>query len=261
MEDLGVLSHDSMAGRLVGTEGSAKARRYLLRRLDDLGIATDSQSFSAGRSATGVNLIARIAGTSPGGGAIVLSAHYDHLGVRDGVIFNGADDNASGIAGLLAIAETLVHSPLQHDVILAFFDAEERGLLGAKAWVDALSDPTESVTLNLNLDMVSRSERVLWVVGGHQNPDLLGMVRTVEPAGGMELRFGHDSPEWTGSDNWVQASDHGPFYQAGVPFLYFGVDDHPDYHKPTDFSDRVDPAWYAAAIETIRRVMLAADAR
>lgn len=261
MRDLSVLAHDSMAGRLVGTEGSAKARRYLLRRLEDMGVPADSQSFAARGGATGVNVIGRISGTAPEGGAIVLSAHYDHLGVRGGEIFNGADDNASGTAGLLALAATLVEAPLRHDVVLAFLDAEESGLRGAKAFVGALESPTEAVALNLNLDMVSRSDRVLWVVGTHQNPDLRPMVEAVEPAVGVELQFGHDTPDLSGSDNWVLSSDHGPFHQAGVKFLYFGVDDHPDYHKSTDFSDRIDPVWFSGAVETIRRVMLAADRR
>jgi Zn-dependent M28 family amino/carboxypeptidase len=261
MQDLQSLSHDSMGGRRVGTEGNARARRYLIHRLEEMGVAADSQSFSAGSRTIGVNLIARIRGTEPANRAIVLSAHFDHLGTRNGEVFNGADDNASGVSGLLAIASTFMDTPLRHDVILAFFDAEEGGLMGSRAWIDELDDPVGSVALVLNLDMVSRSDRVLWVVGTHQNPDLRVMVEGVAPAPGVELRFGHDSPEWTGSDNWVGSSDHAAFHRAGVPFLYFGVEDHPDYHRPTDHSDRVDPAWYAAAIETIRRVLLAADAR
>jgi Zn-dependent M28 family amino/carboxypeptidase len=134
-------------------------------------------------------------------------------------------------------------------------------LAGARAWVGALVDPADSVALMINLDMVSRSERVLWVVGTYQHPELLPIVEGVESASGVELRFGHDSPEWAGPDNWVQASDHGPFHQAGVPFLYFGVEDHPDYHRPTDSADHVNPEWFAAEVETIRRVLLAVDLR
>jgi len=265
MQDLRTLAADSMGGRLVGSEGAAAARRHIVGRLGELGVQVDSQSFPVLRGddqLRGVNLAALLPGT--GGvedGVLLITAHYDHLGTRDGEVFNGADDNASGTAALLAIAEALRERPLSHTAVLVFFDAEEGGLRGARAFVEQAGEHLrQEVALNLNLDMVSRSERDLWVAGTWQNPALKPVVESVEPAEGVRLRFGHDSPMWEGSDNWSNASDHGPFNRAGVPFLYFGVEDHPDYHRATDTADRVDASWYRASVETILRVTRALDA-
>jgi len=266
MRDLQVLADDSMGGRLVGTEGSRSARRYLVARLEALGVRVDSQTFTferGGESIEGVNVAAILDPAEsyelPG---FVITAHYDHLGTRDGEIYNGADDNASGSAALLAFAEALRDRPLRRRVLLLFLDAEEGGLRGARAVVERAGEElTRDAVLNLNLDMVSRSEEELWVAGTYQNPALRPVVEGVEAASGVTLLFGHDAPEWEGSDNWSGASDHAPFDRAGLPFLYFGVEDHPDYHRPTDTADRVDPTWFRASVETILRVTRALDAR
>lgn len=268
IRDLRALAHDSMQGRLVGSDGSRAARAYIVARLTELRVEVDSQAFEfdrGGAVVTGVNVGATIPGTSGAAGedAIVLTAHYDHLGVRDGDVYNGADDNASGTSALLAIAEAIRDRPLRREVKLVFLDAEEGGLNGARAFVNAVSalvNIGEAIALNVNLDMVSRSESELWVAGTYQNPALRPVVEAVSPAAGVVLRFGHDGPEWTGSDNWSGASDHAAFDRADLPFLYFGVEDHPDYHRPTDDAERVDPAWYRASVETILRVVRALDA-
>jgi len=264
MRDLSVLAHDSMAGRMVGSQGSDASRRWIVGRLVDLGVPVDSQVFEVerrGEVRRGVNVYALLPGSTRDARApFVMSAHYDHVGVRDGEIYNGADDNASGTAALLAFAEALTRRPLERPAVLAFFDAEEGGLSGARAFVESAGARIrEEVALNVNLDMVSRSEEELWVAGTYQNPALRPVVEAVEPAEGVVLRFGHDGPAWTGSDNWSAASDHAPFDRAGVPFLYFGVEDHPDYHRPTDDVDRVDSAWFRSSVETILRVARALD--
>ncbi len=264
MRDLSVLAHDSMAGRLVGSEGARAARGWIVQRLRDMEVAVDSQVFEVERSGEprrGVNVYALLPGADPEAGVpFVISAHYDHVGVRDGRIYNGADDNASGAAALLAFADALTARPLRRPVVLAFFDAEEGGLSGARAFVESAGERIEQeVALNLNLDMVSRSDEELWVAGTYQNPAFRPVVEAVDAAEGVTLRFGHDGPEWTGSDNWSGASDHAPFDRAGVPFLYFGVEDHPDYHRPTDDVERVNPDWFRASVETILRVTRALD--
>ena len=115
LEDVRILSADDMEGRLVGTRGSARARAYLVQRLGEIGVkaATDDayeQTFvftSEGEAHEGVNLLGRLDGTSRSRKTLLVMAHYDHLGVIDGQIYNGADDNASGVATLLAVAEAL----------------------------------------------------------------------------------------------------------------------------------------------------------
>lgn len=262
MRDMSVLAHDSMQGRRVGTPESALARGWIMSRLRGMGLSPREQSFEAREGSEGVNVIAEIPGRGGAVGRIVLTAHYDHLGVRGGEVFNGADDNASGTAGVLAIASVLAHAPLEHDLTIILFDAEEGGLRGARAYVESLqaSGELSQLALNLNLDMVSRSEESLWVTGTHQNPSLRPLVESISPVSGVVLRFGHDTDDLPPADNWVSASDHGPFHAAGVPFLYFGVEDHPDYHGSGDDVEKVDPVWYSGAIETILRSLRALDA-
>ena len=108
--------------------------------------------------------------------------------------------------------------------------------------------------------MVARPEDGhLWVTGTHQNPNLKPMLAPIAPVDGISFAFGKDTPQDLGPDNWVEASDHAAFHAQGVPFLYFGVDYHPDYHAPTDDFERVTPAAFIAATELTVRGFRALD--
>lgn len=241
--DVRILSADDMAGRGSGTPGSARARAYLVERLKAIGVepayAAFEQPFQArardGSSYAGANLVARIRGTGKSDRVLVIGAHYDHLGTQGGQIYNGADDNASGVAALLAIAQAFMREKPQHDVIFALWDAEERGSPGAIAFLDSPPVPLSRVVMNLNLDMLSRSDKnELWVAGASHYPFLRARLEGLAAKAPVTLKLGHDAPPWQGSDDWTAGSDHREFHKRGVPFAYFGVEDHPDYHKPTD---------------------------
>lgn len=260
--DLSILAADDMEGRGAGTPGGERARAYIVSRFEAIGIAAPPmgrfQPFSAeGRSHEGrkvfdgVNILGLIPGTRVGNRYIVVTAHYDHVGMYGGQIYNGADDNASGVATMLALAEYLKANPPEHSVLFVAFDGEERGLLGAKHFVEAPPFPLESIALNLNFDMTARAETdgYLWVTGTYQHPTLRPLLEGIGPIGSVSLAFGKDTPQDTGSDNWVSASDHGAFHAAGVPFLYLGVEFHPDYHKPSDDVDRITPAVFQNATD------------
>lgn len=279
--DLSVLAHDSMEGRRVGTPGNARARAFLVERLREIGVEPLGPGAAGGSPVAetrgygvefpavigqdnapvqGVNLVGRIAGTAGGGPLIVLGAHYDHLGVREGEIFNGADDNASGTSGVLALAEHLVANRPLHTVVVVLFDGEEGGLRGARAFVGNPPLPLAEVGLMVNLDMVGRNDAgELYAVGTHHRPGLVPLVEGVAAEAPVTLLMGHDRPDLPPGDDWTNASDHGPFHQAGVPFLYFGVEDHPDYHQPTDTVEGIQPAFHAAAVETVLRILDGAD--
>jgi hypothetical protein len=132
LEDVRILSADDMEGRLVGSPGGAKARTYILGRLNEIGLApalgaSFEHTFQFQRQAdtlSGVNLLAMIPGTGGSNRALIVMAHYDHVGVRNGEIFNGADDNASGVAALLQIATSMKTRAPLHDVIFAIVDGE-----------------------------------------------------------------------------------------------------------------------------------------
>lgn len=266
----GALAHDSMEGRRTGTEGASRARRLLLPRFEGAGLepvggSQWTHAFSyVGRVDTdaqeGINLLGMVRGTQFPDRYLVVTAHYDHLGIRGDDIFNGADDNASGTAALIVLAEWIARNPLRHSVIFAALDAEEVGLRGARAFVQAPPVPIEAVKMNLNLDMVSRSEPgELYAAGTWHSPFLVPLVEEAARASRIRLLMGHDRPGLPPGDDWTMSSDHGPFHQVGIPFLYFGNEDHPGYHNPTDTHENITPAFFIEAVETILDVILLID--
>lgn len=262
LEDVRILSADDMQGRDTGSAGGERARAYIVARLEAIGVQAPPfgrlQPFEASgrtregvKTFSGVNIVGLIPGRRVSDRYIVVTAHYDHVGVNDGQIFHGADDNASGVATLLELAARLKAQPPEHSVLIVALDGEERGLLGAREFVKAPPVPLASISLNLNFDMTARAETDghLWVTGAYQHPNLRPVLEAVGPNGAVSFAFGKDTPQDTGENNWVEASDHGAFHAAGVPFLYMGVDYHPDYHRPSDTFERITPSVFASATE------------
>ena len=269
LADLRVLAHDSMEGRRSGTPGAERARRFLTRALEERGIpALDGmrvQPFEfSGRRDTlrvqGANLLGVVPGTVHPDRYLVVTAHYDHVGVRDGEVYNGADDNASGTAALLALATWFRRNPARHSLLFVAFDAEEMGLQGSRAFVEDPPVPLERIVMNVNLDMVGRGEKgELYVVGTHPRPFLTPLVEETARASRVRLLRGHEGPGVPAGDDWTLQSDHGSFHAAGIPFLYFGVEDHPGYHHPSDDPEHIPGAFYLEAVETVLDFLLLAD--
>ncbi len=271
MEDVRILAADDMQGRLVGSEGGAKARAYLLGRLAEIGLAPalggglehPFRTTRGGAPVTGVNLLGVISGTGGSDRALVLMAHYDHVGVRDGQIYNGADDNASGVAAVLAITASLKQQAPLHDVIVALVDGEEGGLSGVRALVDdpAFKPLLDRTVLAVNLDMVSRSDKnELYTAGGFRFPALKPYLQDVAAAAPVTLKLGHDDPAM-GKDDWTSQSDHMAFHQIGKPWVYFGVEDHPDYHQPTDDFAAIPEDFFRRSARTVELAVRTFDRR
>jgi len=262
LRDVRVLSADSMEGRKVGTRGGARARAYLLAQLRQIGVEPIGAgyaypfAFVGRRDSTtynGVNLVGRITGTRYPDRYIVVSAHYDHVGVGRPVngdsIYNGADDNASGTAALLEMARWFrAHRPAT-SMVFALLDAEESGLQGARAFVATPPVPLGSIVLDVNMDMVSHSEKgELYAAGAAQYPFLKPYLDSVAARAPIKLLLGHDRPVPTAEDDWTFQSDQGAFHAAKIPFVYFGVEDHPDYHKPSDSFESITPRLFVGAV-------------
>lgn len=256
-----VLSADSLEGRRAGTPGSRKAQRYITSVFDALGLDTLGRGYAHPFSvkaqwndgqSEGVNLVGYVPGQTDGGPCIVVTAHYDHLGTQNGTVYNGADDNASGTAGLLAAAAHFRATPPVHCMVFAALDAEEQGLQGAHAFVADPPLPVERMALNVNLDMIGRNaQNELYVAGTTPYPFLKPYLQQVADTAAVTLKFGHDgNPDVPGQD-WTFSSDHGAFHRAGIPFVYFGVEDHADYHKSTDDYAFIQPVFFAHAVETL----------
>lgn len=267
MRDVRALAADSMEGREIGRPGGEKARRYVAGRIRGLGldsIGSAAKAFDAGRRGDtvvkGANLVALVRGAVDTATYIVVSAHYDHVGVRRGQVYNGADDNASGVAGLLAVAAHFRRHRPRHSVLLAWFDGEERGLAGSDAFLRQPVVPREAMAVNVNLDMVGRNEQGrLFAVGPLKRPELARYVREAACRTPVTLMLGHDKG-WSAGEDWTNQSDHGAFDQLGIPFIYLGVEDHADYHRPTDDAERLQPAFFTGAVQAAIALVEALDA-
>lgn len=259
IEDIKYLSSDQLKGRETGTTENIEAKEFVINRFRESGILPFKNNFEqyfafenrAKERTVGVNVIGSIEGKTTPNKYIVVTAHYDHVGVRNGEIYNGADDNASGTAALFAIAEHFRKNKPNHSIIFAAFDAEEKGLQGARYFVDNLPVKQEEILLNINMDMVSRNDKnELYAVGTFHYPNLKPYLETVQKTAPVKLLLGHDDPK-LGRDDWTFQSDHGAFHRQKIPFIYFGVEDHKDYHKPTDDFENIQPKFYVNAVETI----------
>ena len=269
MATVTLLADPKFEGRAVGTPGGIAARGVIAEKFRLLGLERIGVGYlvpftfarkSAADQVEGVNVIGLCPGKDPKLPVFVVSAHYDHLGIRDGVIYPGADDNASGVAVLLELAAYCRKNPFRRSIVFAAFDAEEGGLNGARAFVASPPIAKDRIALNVNLDMVSRSDkREIYVAGTYHTPTLKAPLQRVARTARVKVRFGHDRPG-TGSDDWTSQSDHAAFHAAKIPFVYFGVEDHADYHKPTDTADKIDRGFFVDAAETILDAVLQLDA-
>jgi hypothetical protein len=171
---------------------------------------------------------------------IILSAHFDHLGQRDGALYPGADDNASGVAMLLEVAEYFALSEQKPRRTLAFisFDQEETGLRGSTYFAAHPPLPFRKLKAFLTADMLGRSmanvmDEYLFVLGSEHSTRLRKLVEEVSPP--QALQVGR-----LGADLVGTRSDYGPFRDRDVPFLFFSTGQHPDYHSPRDLPERID---------------------
>ncbi len=265
LEDVRVLSADDMEGRLAGSPGGLKARAYVRARMEAIGLDSIMTMpvpiQRGGQTFEGANLIAMVPGTGGSNRALLVMAHYDHVGVVNGEIYNGADDNASGVAALLQIATSMKARAPLHDVIFAVVDAEEGGLRGARTLVSApkFKPLLERTVLAVNFDMISRSDKnELYAAGAYHFPWLKPRLDAIAADAKVTLKQGHDAPVPKDQD-WSSQSDHGAFHQLKRPWVYFGVEDHPDYHKPTDDFPAVPQDFFQRSAATVELAVRAFD--
>ena len=266
LKDVETLSSDAYEGRKTGTKGGEMARTYLTGRLKEIGLkpytgkTSYEQSFEIkGRNGAaaiqGKNLIAYIPGKTEN--VIVISAHYDHIGVIKDEVYNGADDNASGVAGLLQFAKYFAKNKPNNTLIFAIFDAEEMGLQGAKAFVANPPVALDKIKLNINMDMISHNDKgELYAVGTFKYPALKPYFTINNP--NIKVLFGHDDPK-LGRDDWTNQSDQGAFNAKNIPFIYFGVEDHKDYHKATDEFKNINKTFFVDAANAIQEIIINID--
>ena len=170
---------------------------------------------------------------------IVVSAHYDHIGIEaDGRVYNGADDNGSGTVGLLALAEALSElGPLERSVLLIWVSGEEKGLWGSQAWSDApwLPDGAHAVA-NINIDMIGRNApQSLLVTPTSRHPAYNGLTKIAE-----RLASSEGFAKLESADDYYTRSDHANFARLKIPVAFLFANVHADYHQLTDDVEKID---------------------
>lgn len=267
------LASDELQGREAGFHGSRVTSEYIVSLLQWMGVSplADSyfQPFDAyrkerqkkGRLEVHPDSIAKlkqevhqkltmrnVLGMIPGKNTkeyVIVGAHFDHLGidpVLDGdQIYNGADDNASGVSAVLQIARAFLASGQQpeRNVIFAFWDGEEKGLLGSKYFVQTCPFLSQ-IKGYLNFDMIGRNNKP------QQPKQVVYFYTAAHPVFGDWLKedirkYGLQlEPDYRAWENPIGGSDNGSFAKAGIPIIWYHTDGHPDYHQPSDHADRLN---------------------
>ena len=267
------LASDEVQGREAGFHGSRVTSEYIVSLLQWMGVSplADSyfQPFDAyrkerqkkGRLEVHPDSIAKlkqevhqklsmrnVLGMIPGKNTkeyVIVGAHFDHLGidpVLDGdQIYNGADDNASGVSAVLQIARAFLASGQQpeRNVIVAFWDGEEKGLLGSKYFVQTCPFLSQ-IKGYLNFDMIGRNNKpqqpkqvVYFYTAAH--PGFGDWLKEDIRKYGLQLE-----PDYRAWENPIGGSDNGSFAKVGIPIIWYHTDGHPDYHQPSDHADRLN---------------------
>jgi hypothetical protein len=238
-DDLAFLASKDLDGRAPGTDGDTKARTFIEDRFRCLGLtpAGDDggfqQAFTSGGHTT-ANLVGFIAGADPklGSEIVIVSAHHDHLG--DGHL--GANDDASGIVALLAIAQAIRQGdPPKRTIMFAAFGDEEDGMIGSGFYAKhpAKALPLANVVQFIELDMV----------GSHNSADLVAAMGAFKGFGARTLldkRLKQFPKIHVSAGGKARGSDFQPFCELGVPYTFFWTPDHRCYHEKCDTLERID---------------------
>ena len=267
------LASDELQGREAGFHGSRVTSEYIVSLLQWMGVSplADSyfQPFDAyrkerqkkGRLEVHPDSIAKlkqevhqkltmrnVLGMIPGKNTkeyVIVGAHFDHLGIDPALdgdqIYNGADDNASGVSAVLQIARAFLASGQQpeRNVIVAFWDGEEKGLLGSKYFVQTCPFLSQ-IKGYLNFDMIGRNNKP------QQPKQAVYFYTAVHPVFGDWLKedirkYGLQlEPDYRAWENPIGGSDNGSFAKVGIPIIWYHTDGHPDYHQPSDHADRLN---------------------
>ena len=268
-KDIGFLAADERGGRAIGTDGEQQAAEYLAEEFETLGLqpmGTDGffQEFTVskpsnpheeavvgtdGAGITGRNVIAYL--DKKADKTIVIGAHFDHLGMGgqgslhrgDSAIHNGADDNASGTAALLALAKIFKDETLKSNIIFVAFSGEENGLWGSNYFVKNPTLDLKTVNYMINMDMVGRlnEEKSLAIYGVGTSPSFSKVLNPINA----------DSLKLVPSESGVGPSDHTSFYLQDLPVLHFFTGQHADYHKPSDDADKIN---YEGLVKVVRYI-------
>jgi len=297
---LNILASDSLEGRETGKPGQKMAADYIANHFRDIGIppcvtvkdkytkkftTTHYQKFrvKSGRHVckcedcdvnfikqlfgskkwiNGENVLGYIEGTDLKEELIIITAHYDHLGKHDSLIFNGADDDGSGTVAALEIAEAFMlakksgNGP-RRSVLIMPVSGEEKGLLGSKYYTDHPIYPLENTVANLNIDMIGRigdfkdNPNYVYLIGADRLSQELHDISEQINKEHIGLELDYTFNEDDDPNRYYYRSDHYNFAKNNIPVIFYFNGIHEDYHKVTDTIEKID----FQKIETITRLV------
>lgn len=269
------LAADELNGREAGTAEEAVAANYIADLFRDYGLepAGDERTFfqeftintsvlnnphstdTTGEKRLSKNVVGLLRGTGDSEEIIIVGAHYDHLGYGEfGSLYrgdtprihNGADDNASGTAGLIELAEYLSKNRPSTDVLFLAFSGEEMGLLGSAHYVDEPTVDLDNAIAMINMDMIGRMEENKLIVFG---------IGTAADWEDILLVANTDSLNLDLVEDGTGASDHTSFYYKNIPVLHYFTDTHSDYHRPSDDVEYINNEGIALTVRHLSRVI------
>ncbi len=260
-----IIASDEMEGRETGSEGQKKAGLYMIAEYQKMGVShpkslkdyyqhvpKEALNGRRGKLPDSENILAFVEGTEKPDEIIVISAHYDHVGIgKDGQIYNGADDDGSGTVALMEIAEAFQMAKNKgkapkRSVLLLHVTGEEHGLLGSKYYAENPVFPLANTVANLNIDMIGRSDAenkgkdYVYVIGSEMLSSELKKINEAanKATQNLELNYKYDAPN--DPEMLYYRSDHYNFAKNNIPVAFFFDGIHEDYHKPTDDPEKID---------------------
>ena len=269
---LNILASDSLEGRETGKPGQKMAADYImdhfknigrhLCKCDDCDVSLVKKIFKNKKKIKGENVLGYIEGTDLKDELIIITAHYDHLGKHDSLIFNGADDDGSGTVAAMEIAEAFMlakkagNGP-RRSILIMPVSGEEKGLLGSKYYAENPIYPLEGTVANLNIDMIGRigdfkdNPNYVYLIGSDMLSTELHDIseRVNKQHIGLELDYTFNKED--DPNRYYYRSDHYNFAKNNIPVIFYFNGLHEDYHKTTDTIEKIN----FQKIETIARLV------
>ena len=276
---ISVLSSDSLEGRETGKRGQKMAADYIASFFSSIGIPPFKKNtyyqkfkvkserhickcddcdldffkriFKSNQTIRGENVLGYIEGSDLKDELLIITAHYDHLGMHDSLIFNGADDDASGVSAALEIAEAFMlakksgNGP-RRSVLIMPVSGEEKGLLGSRYYTDNPIYPLENTVANLNIDMIGRLDdwhdngNYVYLIGSDRLSYDLHQVNEKMNSEYVGLDLDYRFNEEDDPNRYYFRSDHYNFAKNNIPVIFYFNGVHEDYHKPSDTIEKID---------------------
>ena len=259
-----IIAGDDMEGRDTGSKGQKMAGKYMIAEYQKMGVSHPKQmadfyqkvpaAFMNGRSGTlpdSENILAFIEGSEKPEEIIVISAHYDHVGMTNGEVYNGADDDGSGTVAGMEIAEAFQYAKNngkgpKRSILFLHVTGEEHGLHGSRYYAENPVFPMKNTVVDLNIDMIGRDDaenrgkQYVYVIGSEMLSKELKVISEDVNKKTTNLFLNYRYDDKNDPERLYYRSDHYNFAKNGVPVIFYFDGIHEDYHKPTDTPDKID---------------------